>query len=285
MRYLKKNPAFSLTAANPQVVEVVSSARDLLAQCSSDLVFDPQEHRYYLAGREMRSVSSIVEHFAPFNSLAVAERCSKNERHEFFGIDPEQIVAIWSERGRQAADEGTAVHAFGEACCLYLQDREEEIEAQFRDRMTPEGLLSLSPKEDAVSLWWESQDWSRYAVAAKETRVVNPVLGYAGTFDLLLYDTYNAIFCQKDYKTNKDLLRWFGEMLLPPLSMIRSNDVGKYTVQQTLYTIQLRNIGLNVKSNDLIWLREDGSYNEIPLQTRYDKVITYAVREYIQNDK
>ena len=284
MKFLKKNPVFTQTANRPDVRAAVQTARARLEECSSDLTFDPEEHRYFLGDREMRSVSSIVESFAPFDSLAVATRCSKNERHEFFGMDPQEIVSIWEERGRIAADEGTAIHSFGEACCLYLQDREDEIEEQYRCRITPEGLAALFPKEEAVAAWWETQDWSRFAVAAKETRVVNPYLQYAGTFDLLLYDSWNSNFCQKDYKTNKDLERWFGEMLLPPLSMIRSNDIGKYTVQQTLYTIELRNIGLAVASNDLIWLREDG-YQEMPLPMKYDKVITWAVEQTISTIK
>lgn len=278
MYCLKKNSVFSQTAALPGVAELVADTNKRLADSSAGLEFNAEEHRYFLAGHEMRSVSSIVEHFAPFNAMAVATRCSTNPRHEHFGKTPEEIVAIWNESGRQAADAGTKVHAFAEACCLYLQDREAEIEPEFRDRITSEGLAAVEPKEESAARWWAENDWMRYTVIAKETRVVNPILGYAGTFDLLLYDLYNSAFVQKDYKTNKDLERWFGDMLLPPLSMLRSNDIGKYTVQQTAYTIELRNIGLPVIANDLIWLKEDG-YREVQLPLQYDKVIAWAISQ------
>ena len=283
MRFLKKNHVIAQTAARPEVRKAVTEARQRLEECRSDLQFEPEGPTYTLAGRQIRSVSSIVEHFAPFDAMAVAARCSANERHEMYGKDPLEIVRIWDERGRQAADEGTAVHAFGEACCLYLQNREDEIEQAYRCRITPDGLAALTPKEEAVALWWETADWARYSVAAKETRIVNPVLGYAGTFDLLLYDTYNDVFAQKDYKTNKDLEKWYGDMLLPPLSMLRNNDIGRYTVQQTLYTIELRNIGLRVATNDLVWLRE-GKFTEVPLPMKYDKVIAWAVSQLSNNN-
>lgn len=278
MYHLKKNSTFAETASLDGVKEIIANANRRLADSSAGLTFNAEEHRYFLAGQELRSVSSIVEHFAPFDALAIATRCAVNPKHEHFGKKPEDIVAIWEENGRQAADAGTKVHAFAEACCLYLEGKEDQIEEQFRDRVTTDGLAAVEPKEEAVARWWAEQDWTRYAVVAKETRIVNPVLGYAGTFDLLLYDMYNSAFAQEDYKTNKDLYRWFGEMLLPPLSMLRANDIDEYTVQQTLYTIELRNIGLPVISNQLVWLKEDG-YENVDLPMQYDKVIAWAVSQ------
>ena len=283
MYLLKKNPVLLSTSALPMVVETVMETNQRLADASAGLRFDPEPHKYYLGGRELRSVSSIVEHFAPFDAMATALRCSINPRHKHFGKKPEEIVALWAEEGRQAAEAGTKVHAFAEACCSYLCGREDEIDPEFRDRVTSEGLAAVTPKEEAVAMWWTEKDWSRYAVVAKETRVVNPSLGYAGTFDLLLYDLYNRNFRIDDYKTNKDLERWFGDYLLAPLSMIKSNDLGKYTVQQTSYTIVLRNIGLHVAANELIWAKE-GGYHVYELPMEYDRVIQYAITDYSINN-
>lgn len=277
MFYLQKNA--SLSASYRATEGIRSWAEECLADASAGLVFDPEEHRYFLGRRELRSVSSIVEHFAPFDAEKMAARVALNPKHPLFGKTVEEILAIWKESGRQAASAGTDVHAFGEACFLYMTGQEDQIEEQFRERIHPEGLLATEPKEIALARWWQETDWKRFAPVAKETRVVNPQLGYAGTFDLLLYDQYNASFCVDDYKTNKDLERWFGDMLLPPLSMLRSNDLGKYTVQQTLYTIVLRMIGFLVSNNCLIWLREDG-YRNMPLPLQYDKVVAWAVTQF-----
>lgn len=260
----------------PDVQEAVGRARAVLTDSTKGLTFNVEEHRYFLYGRELKSVSSIVEGFNPFDMWATAMRCSLNPRHEHYGKPAEEIMALWKEEGRKAADEGTKVHAFGEACCLYMFGRENEIEPEFQERITSEGLAAVTHKEEAAARWWNDNDWNRFAVVAKETRIANPALGYAGTFDLLLYDRLDREYEVDDYKSNKDLERWYGDYLRAPLSMIRANNLGEYTVQQTLYTIELRNIGLAVMRNNLIWLSEDG-YRIYDLPTEYDRVITYAV--------
>lgn len=282
MYLLKRNEYLTANYAASEAFR--NWTRQVIADASEGLVFEPEEHRYFLGGREMRSVSSIVEHFAPFDSEKKAAQVAANPKHPLYGKTVEEIVAIWEQSGREAASAGTAVHAFAEACYHYMTGEEDLIEETFRDRITPEGLEARDPKEIAAALWWHETNWQRYVPVAKETRIVNPSLGYAGTFDLLLFDIYNQSFEDKDWKTNKDLEKWYGEMLLPPLSMLKSNDIGKYTVQQTLYTIQLRNIGLAVSRNSLIWLREDG-YREVSLDMQYDKIITYAVTEYLKSIK
>ena len=279
MYLLQKN---MLLKASYDATEVIrNTTLEILADSTAGLTFYPEEHRYFLGEREMRSVSSIVEHYAPFDKVAVAQRCSINPSHALFGKSVEEILAVWEENGRQASEEGTRLHAFGEACYLYMLGRESEIEEEYKDRITPQGLLAIKPKEMALARWWADNNWDRYAPVAKETRIVNSALGYAGTFDLLLYDRYNASFVDMDYKSNKDLDKWYGDMCLAPLSMLRNNDIGKYTIQQTGYTIQLRNISLPVSKNTLIWLREDG-YQERPLSMSYDRVVEYAIHQYLK---
>ena len=262
------------TAAKTQIEE----ARQRLSDSTQGLTFDPVPHKYYYAGREVRNVSSIVEHFAPFDSMAMAKRCSVKPAHEHFGKSPEEIVALWEKKRDDAADAGTAVHSFGEACCDFLTGNEAAMDPEFRERITPDGLVAIEPKEEAIARWWAETDWTRYAVVAKETRVFNPELRYAGTFDLLLYDLVQAGFLMKDYKSNEDLYKWYKDMMLPPLNMLKRNDIGKYTIQQTCYSICLRNIGLKVVGNDLIWLKNQ-QYEEVNLDTRYDKVIAFAIRQ------
>jgi len=258
--------------------EQIQQARQRLSDSTHGLEFDPCPHKYHYAGREVRNVSSIVEHFAPFDSMAVAKRCSAKPGHEHFGKTPEEIMALWEKKRDDAADAGTAVHAFGEACCDFLTGNEEGIDPEFRERITPDGLVAIDPKEEAIARWWAETDWTRYAVVAKETRVFNPQLRYAGTFDLLLYDLVESGFLMKDYKSNEDLFKWYRDMMLPPLNMLKRNDIGKYTIQQTCYSICLRNIGLKVIGNDLIWLKEK-QYQEVKLDTRYDKVIAFAIQQ------
>lgn len=281
MYILKRNEDLILNFARTR--ELRKWAEDTLADASAGLSFMPEEHRYFLNGKELTCVSDIVEHFAPFDGESMARKCSANPKHPMYGKTVEEILQLWKQNGAEAASAGTNVHEFCEACFLYMTGQDELIDEKFRERLTEEGLVALDPKEESAAKWWEETDWNRFVPIAKETRVVNVQLGYAGTFDLLLWDLYTQSFAVRDWKTNKDLTRWFGEMLLPPLTMIRSNDIGKYTVQQTLYTVVLRRLGMPVTANILIWLRQDG-YVEYPLELRYDKIIEWAAMVYLKEN-
>ena len=258
--------------------ERIADALQTLKDSTQGLEFDPQSHRYVLGQRELPSVSSIVERFAPFDAEAKAKSASKNPKHELFGKSVEEILAVWDAKKNAAAAAGTDVHEFGEACYAFLTGNLDDIPERFMDRLTEQGLVADSPKEVACARWWAENDWNRYKPVAKETRVANPELNYAGTFDLLLYDTFNDRFALRDYKTNEDLYKWYGDYLLAPLNTIRSNDIGKYTLQQTSYVIELENIDIVILDATLIWLKQ-GSYELAPIDLRYSKLIRYALSQ------
>lgn len=263
--------------------DVIEKARQLLRDASEGLVFEPVEHRYALGEREMESVSEIIKEYAPFDSEKVAEGCSRNPKHEHFGKSVQEILDIWTEKKNTAAQAGTQVHEFGEACCLYWEGNLNEIPEHYRCRILPEGFLAETPKEKAMVKWWNDLDPDRYCVVAMETRIVNPVLGYAGTFDLLLYDMVSMRFVLADYKTNEDLHKWYGGYMRTPLNMLKSSDIGKYTMQQNMYGIQLDNIGVKTEDMFLIWLKADGDYEQVTLENKYRKVITYALSKRLES--
>lgn len=242
--------------------ELIGEVLKRLADSTEGLVFEPEEHKYTIAGQQIPSVSSIVERYAPFDRDKVAQECSRNPKSKYYRMNPEDIKRQWNE----TANAGTAVHAFGEACYLWTCGRADEIDEGFQKRITPEGLIAMSPKEEAVAKWWASNDWTRFVPVAKETMVFNPILRYAGTFDLLLYDTIEKAFIIRDYKTNDDLFKWYGKYLGGQFhKIIKNNDEGKYTLQQNLYSIQLRNIGVDVGGISLVWLREDSEWQEVAI--------------------
>lgn len=259
-----------------RISEVTSDARQRLEDSSVGLKFDQEQHRYFFYGNEMASVSSIVEKYAPFDTEKVALACSRNPRHEHFGKSVWEIIDIWNAKKEMAADLGTKTHAFAEACCLYRLGLQDEIDDEFHERITSQGLEAKTSKEEAVARFWQELDLNEYAFVAKETQIVNFQYRYAGTFDLLLYDIRNDRFCLKDYKTNENLYKSSSDKLKAPLNNIRANEIGKYTLQQNLYMIQLHNIGIPVADIQLIWLTDD-SYRTVDIDVNYEKQIRYAL--------
>lgn len=272
---IKYNPIHPITLS-PEDKKITETANRILSDASRGLVFDEKEHRYFLGGREMRSVSSIVESYAPFDSEGIALRCSRNPKHELYGKSVEEILSVWQARADAAAGAGTVVHEFGEACFCLAVGRPDLIPEGMQARLSAEGLEASSAKEVGVAKWWSELDTDRYLPVAKETRLVCPPYDYAGTFDLLLWDRQTQSFALRDYKTNADLHRWFGGSLLAPLSPIRDDDHGKYTLQQNLYSMVLENLRLRVSDRELIWLKEDGCAEEVNIPDR-ETLVRFAM--------
>lgn len=259
-----------------EVARAVAYAEQALRDCAEGLRFDAEQHRYFLGSRELRSVSSIVEWFAPFDAEGMAAKCSANPRHALYGRTVEEILAVWEAKRDTAAAAGTAVHEFAEACWLYATGRKGEIDAKYSPLLSPEGLGAPDAKCEAAARWWADLDRDRYVPVAKEMRIANPSLGYAGTLDALLYDLWGHGFVLRDYKTNEDIHKGsYGNNLRAPLNFLPADEINRYTVQQNLYKIPLDAIGLPVTDMSLVWLKEDASYEEIPIRD-VSKIVGYA---------
>ena len=142
-------------------------------------------------------------------------------------------------------------------------------------------LIPTRNKEESVIKFWDDLPPSFHFVLA-ETKVysgVNPNVeklnqNYAGTFDLLFYykdenDDSKSGLVIFDYKTNAELKKEFsrsnGKMLLPPFEDLYEEPLSYYTLQLSCYQIPLEDIGLKVIGRRIIWLKDDGTYEKIPL--------------------
>ena len=109
---------------------------------------------------------------------------------------------------------------------------------------------------------------------------------YAGTFDKLIYykhptDNNKSGLIVSDYKTNaslsSDYNRKFNVTMLPPFDNLIDEALSHYTLQLSMYQIPLEDIGLKVLARRLIWLKSDGTYEQIALPD-----ITKRIRETLE---
>ncbi len=115
----------------------------------------------------------------------------------------------------------------------------------------------------------------------KNLQLTNLKQNYCGTFDILFYykdpnDDANSGLCIFAFKTNKELKkdfsREYGKFLLPPFGEMYEEPLSYYTLQLSCYQIPLEDIGLKIIARRIVWLKDDGSYELIPLPCVTDRL-------------
>ena len=61
----------------------------------------------------------------------------------------------------------------------------------------------------------------------------------------------------RDYKTNETLVKDFKKPMKVPFIMYNDEALSHYIIQQNLYSLMLRNLGIQVKKKELVWLKDE----------------------------
>lgn len=255
-------------------------ARQKVLNAFADLEFFEEDHQYFLHGQEIKtSVSAIAHRFIrePFDEQMQAARYAM--RH---GKTAEYWIKQWRCNSFRATTLGTKTHEYGESLGYVRAGHPEmilpSIKAQYNK--TYNYLAPIHPKEEAVLRFMRELPYSMHLVL-NETKVYsgkNPDESknlkelICGTFDMLYYydgdnDESKAGFVILDYKTNQSLYseynRKYGKTLLPPFSNMIEEDLSFYTIQLSLYSLMLEDIGIPVIDRRIVWLTNEGTYEII----------------------
>ena len=265
----------------PEVTEI----RDKILDAFKDLVFDEGPHQYYLNGKNVRSVSKTIDKFVePFDNEAKSQGCYEKYYEDptspYYHMTAQEIKDMWDKNNKQANDQGTYAHAFGENAMHYMVGDYDAIDPMFKDRLVDGKFYAKDGFEEAIVKFWNDLP-AEYVPVMVESRVYakcgTEEAVYAGTFDLLTYCTIPkkkglVIF---DYKTNKDLYKNFKEQkLLHPFEKMYDHPKNHYELQQALYENALNEIGLKVKGKRLVWIKIDGTYQLVKMT---EKVIPFLL--------
>lgn len=203
------------------------------------LTFEEKRHRYYVEGKPLdKSVSALISKFyEPFDAQQVAPFTAAKE-----GIPIEQVLANWAAINQESKDRGHRVHAFGE---IY----------QFNRNLRPS-----CPQEEAIVKFWKELPEHILPLAA-ELRMYHFKHLFAGTADIILFDTKTQTYIIADYKTNKDLFKNYkGKTMLSPFNHFLDCPLSHYVIQLSYYQILLEQIGIKISKRVIIWLGLDGNY-------------------------
>lgn len=260
--------------------QIVSEARKHIHEEFEDLEFYEDGHKYILHGQEITmSVSGVGHRFIrdPFNEQLQAERYAQKhvETAEYW-------IKQWRCNSFRATTLGTKTHEYGESLSYLLAGHPELIRPMILPQYNKEYnyLAPIHPKEESVMRFLTSIPKSMHLVTneAKVYSGKNPAASknlnelICGTFDMLYYydgegNAEKAGFIILDYKTNGNLYseynQKYGKTLLPPFDDIIEQDLGLYTIQLSLYSLMLEDIGIPVIDRRVVWLKADGEYEII----------------------
>jgi hypothetical protein len=263
----------------------VTEIRHKILEEFKDLVFVEDGHKYFLNGETLPSVTTITHKFCqyPFDT---------DVRAEVYAAEHGETAEYWKDKWKftnlMATTSGSLVHEYGESLGWLRNGHPELITESCKYKYVEDKgwLIPTRPKEEAILKFYDELHPSLHFVLAEakvysnkseESTVSTP---FCGTFDLLMYykdpvDDNNSGLVLMDYKTNKDLIKPFSHehnrLLLPPFNDLYEEPLSYYKLQLNLYSLCLKGIGLKVKGCRVIWLKNDGTYELIPIEIIYDK--------------
>jgi hypothetical protein len=205
----------------------------------SNLAFEEKKHKYYVEGQPInKSVSALIgEFYEHFDAKQVAPYSAAK-----MGLTTEEVLAHWAAINQESRDRGHRVHNFGE---VY----------QFNRNLKPS-----CPQEEAIVKFWQDVPEHILPLAA-ELRMYHFKHLFAGTADIILFDTKTQTYIIADYKTNKDLLKnYMGKTMIGPFSHLLDNPLNHYVIQLSYYQLLLEQVGVKVSRRVIIWLGLDGNY-------------------------
>ena len=212
----------------------------------ADLAFYEESHTYVHQKKQLTPASNIVESFAEeFDTEKHATRVAFKR-----GISKEVVKKEWADGAKEAAGFGTITHNFGER---YAQ-------AKFFDNTDLSIIIPSNGHERAVIRYWNGLP-AHIIPVYLELRMYSKEYSYAGTCDILLYNTITKKFILADYKTNKDLFKNFrGKRMYTPFGHFLDMPYNHYQIQLSLYQVLLEEQGFEVEDRHIVWLLPDGNY-------------------------
>jgi len=201
-----------------------------------DLKFNETEHKYLLNDKTLRtSVSQMCKHYQ--NKADFQQISYQIDNRDNLEIGTTQ--KFWKNKSELALARGTKTHFFAE---VYM----------FNKHLKP------TDKYEAIVKKFIDEIPSHLVPVCTELVMYHKEFLYAGTCDLLMYNTKTNKYIIADYKTNENIFKNFmDKKLLSPFNFLLDSAFNLYQIQLNLYEILFNQTGFEVESKKVIWLKEN----------------------------
>lgn len=238
---------------------------------TKDIIFEEKEHRYFYKGVECISTSNVVDMFVPFTDFdkVAVDYAFKN------GLTAKIWKQRWNNKAKLATTQGSFVHLFAEDL-THLVNEEPLILKQFSE--VNNYIYPLSPKCVASYKYFiDCLNAKEYPFLA-EVKTIWKEYYITGTFDQLIYSTINKYFILRDYKTNAVMTKDFKKPMKVPFNNLNEESLSHYIIQQNIYARNLKKLGIEVKKIELVWLKDNETYELIDIPIYSEDFLERAIK-------
>ena len=208
----------------------------------SDIRLDEKTHTYYKGNQIYTSVSHINKRFIQdFDTDTITERTAIKR-----GVEKQDLIDLWEAEKNYSNWLGHFIHK-------WIEDYYNKI---YRELPNDPHLINRINKFNNMF----ASHLHKLTPIAFEKIVYLEDKKIAGTIDSLFL--FKGKLYMIDWKTNKKIKtdndNHFN-MLLPPFENEKENELNKYSLQQSMYSIMLERVGLKVEKKLICYLGETES--------------------------
>jgi hypothetical protein len=220
-----------------------------------EIEYDAINHKYYYNGKELMGVTDYLKSFtAPFDASSIAKKCA-----EPWGMEAEDIQAMWNQNGNITSMFGTAVHEAIEHYLTYSKLRgEAAIPKHPVLRKIVTEFLEIYHDEEQVSEVLVTDVANGFCGRTDSIAERRKQIGYEIRKDGEHTPAYETKLVVQDWKINiESEVEDRKYKLKAPFDNLPPTKLSKYQVQMSMYANMLEHSGMDVADFAEVYVYED----------------------------
>jgi len=238
----------------------------------NDVTFYDEPHKYYVDGKELISVTTIIHKYQEeFN-----EEYWSNYKSEQFSISQKEILRAWNFINKKGTIKGSAIHDYAEN--LFQNKKYEYPKELILNEFGFDPVINEYNKTKGHVDKFYNDSHGKLIPVRTEFVVYDRESLIAGMLDMLFWNVKMKEFQIWDWKTNKDFtFEMKSRHLSGDLFMLEDCDLELYSLQLDLYKkIIEKNTGIKLGKSYIVWFSHNNeNYKVIETKDRsyYTEII------------